>query len=57
MGKLGKALSPVIMAAAIAVEFGMVVFLTAWHGSDCRSAQRSISIGGAVLLAGCGGAR
>jgi hypothetical protein len=32
----------------------VIMFLTAWHGPDCRSPQRSISIGGAVLMAGWG---
>ena len=36
--------------------FAVIMFLTAWHGPDCRSPQRSISIGGAVLMAGCGSA-
>jgi len=37
----------------ITLAFAMIVFLTAWHGPDCRSPQRSISIGSAVLMAGC----
>jgi hypothetical protein len=40
-------------AVAIAIAFGLIVFLTVRHGQDCRSPQRSISIGGAVLMAGC----
>jgi hypothetical protein len=38
----------------ITLAFAVIMFLTAWHGPDCRSPQRSISIGGAVLMAGWG---
>jgi hypothetical protein len=37
--------------------FALIVFLTVWYVPDCRSPHRSISIGGVVLVAGCGGAR
>ena len=30
----------------ITLAFAVIMFLTAWHGPDCRSPQRSISIGG-----------
>jgi hypothetical protein len=36
MSKLGKALPPVIMAGAIAVAFGVMMFLTVWYSPDCR---------------------
>jgi hypothetical protein len=36
----------------ITLAFAVIMFLTAWHGPDCRSPQRSISIGG--LMAGWG---
>jgi hypothetical protein len=39
---------------ATALAFAAIVFLTAWHGPDCRLPKRSISIGGAVLVAACG---
>jgi hypothetical protein len=55
MDKLGKALQPVIMAAAIAVAFGAMMFLTVWYGPDCRSPRRSVSIGGAVPGSGLRG--
>src|SRR6266481_9417537 len=32
----------------ITLAFAVIMFLTAWHGPDCRSPQRSIAIGGAV---------
>lgn len=42
-----------ISAIAITVTFVVIVLVTAWYGPDCRSPQRSISIGNAVLVAGC----
>jgi hypothetical protein len=42
-----------ISAIAMTVAFEVIVFVTAWFGPDCRSPQRSISIGNAVLVAGC----
>jgi hypothetical protein len=53
MSKLGKALPPVIMVSAIAVAFGVMMFLTVWYSPDCRSPHQSISISGALLVAGC----
>jgi hypothetical protein len=46
VSKLGKALPPVLMAAAIVVAFGAVIFLTVWYSPGCRSPHKSISIGG-----------
>ncbi len=40
---------------ALALAFGLIVFLTVWYGPDCRSSHKSILTGGVVLLAGCGG--
>jgi hypothetical protein len=39
-----------ISAIVVMAAFGMIVFLTAWHGPDFRSPQR-----GTALLAGCWG--
>jgi hypothetical protein len=39
------------MAGAIAVAFGVMMFLTVWYSPDCRS----VAVGGALLVAGCGG--
>ncbi len=57
MSKLGKALPPAIIVAAIVVAFGVLLFLTVWYSQDCKSPRQSVSIGGIVLLAGCGDAR
>jgi hypothetical protein len=57
MSKLGKALPPVIMAIAMVAAFGVMIFLTVWYSPGCKSSHQPISIGGVVLLAGCGGAR
>jgi len=40
-------------AITIMVALALIVFVTARYGHDCRSPQRSISIGNAVLVAGC----
>jgi hypothetical protein len=57
MGKLGMALFPIIMAGVIAATFGVMMFLIVWHSSDRWTPHESISVGGAVVVAGCGGAR
>jgi len=46
----------VLSCVLITLAFGMIVFLTAWHGPDCRSPQRSISMGGAGFRSRCGDA-
>jgi hypothetical protein len=46
---------PTLYAVALIAAFALIAFLTVWYVRDCRSPQ--ISIGGVVLLAGCGGAR
>jgi hypothetical protein len=51
---IGRSLGLAIAAVA---AFRLIVFLTVWYVSDCRSPHQSISIGSVVLLAGCGGAR
>jgi hypothetical protein len=54
MSELGRALPPVITVGAIAVAFGVMMFLTVRYSPDCRSPHRSITLGGVVVLAGCG---
>jgi hypothetical protein len=46
-----------LLTVVCVAAFGLIVFLTVWYTSDCRSPHKSVSIGGVVLLAGCGGAR
>ncbi len=37
MSKLGNALPPIIMAVAMVVAFGVMIFLTVLYSPDCRS--------------------
>jgi hypothetical protein len=53
VSKLGKALPPVVMAAAVVAAFGVMMFLTVWYSPDCRSPHKSVALGGAALVAGC----
>ncbi len=57
MSRLRNTLPPAVMVAAIVAAFGVLVFLTVWYGPDCQTPHKSVSVGGVVLLAGCGGAR